>query len=261
VEINQHTKLKDIFYNFRTKNDWTLREFANKVGFLTYSYLGKIERGEVLPSRDTLKKIADRFDLSYYRLLLSAGYKVDLEKDIKTVDLGIRGKELQKFILTNSLSIYALPDLGNLITESKINPYTFCDIIGIQYSELKDLVNLDRSVSLEEALRICKFLAIKFYEGFQIVRKGVYHSFVIDDEDVAMTIHKYIEEESNVFYRIRDDEILYVKDKQYNYIASNNKLIFDDCFEEKLTQDEIEYLKECLIVYRKLNLKPLKPIP
>ena len=60
----------------REKNDVSLRELANELGFSSHAHIGRIETGEKKPSAELVLKIARHFDVTTDHLM-----KDELELD------------------------------------------------------------------------------------------------------------------------------------------------------------------------------------
>ena len=60
----------------RQKNDVSLRELANELGFSSHAHLGRIETGEKKPSAELVLKIARYFNVTTDQLM-----KDELELD------------------------------------------------------------------------------------------------------------------------------------------------------------------------------------
>ena len=65
----------------RQKNDVSLRELANQLGFSSHAHLGRIEIGEKKPSAELVLQIARFFDVSTDQLM-----KDELEIDKNQID-------------------------------------------------------------------------------------------------------------------------------------------------------------------------------
>ncbi|HHY80764.1 MAG TPA: helix-turn-helix domain-containing protein [Thermoanaerobacter sp.] len=73
-------KLGELIKKYREENKMSLREFAKKAG-LSHSYINNLENGidprsgkEVMPTIETLKKIAQAMDMELNDLLTQIGY-------------------------------------------------------------------------------------------------------------------------------------------------------------------------------------------
>lgn len=78
-------KLGELIKKFREENKMSLREFAKKAG-LSHSYINNLENGidprsgkEVMPTIETLKKIAQAMNMELNDLLKQIGY-IEAEK-------------------------------------------------------------------------------------------------------------------------------------------------------------------------------------
>ena len=78
--------------NLRLENDLSLRELASELN-ISYSSLGKYERGEQEPSFETLKKIAERFHVTIDYLLGFSNVKnpnyTEINKELGLTDTSI----------------------------------------------------------------------------------------------------------------------------------------------------------------------------
>lgn len=73
-------KLGDLIRKYRQENDLSLRDFAKKAG-LSHSYVSSLENGfdprsgkEVIPTIETLKKVANAMNMELDDLLAQIGY-------------------------------------------------------------------------------------------------------------------------------------------------------------------------------------------
>lgn len=91
IKLTAGDKIREL----RKKHGHTLKELGVKIG-LTYGALGKIERGEINPTVDNLKKISDVYDVpvSYFLDEIPQELK---ELDVKWIAFA---KELQDKRLT-----------------------------------------------------------------------------------------------------------------------------------------------------------------
>ena len=67
--------------NLRLENDLSLRELASELN-ISYSSLGKYERGEQEPSFETLKKIAEKENMSFNNVIVSC-----IQNSLDQIDL------------------------------------------------------------------------------------------------------------------------------------------------------------------------------
>jgi len=51
--------------NLRIKKGLTQQQFAEKLGYITNSYVSDVESGHFIPSREKLRKIAKALDVSF----------------------------------------------------------------------------------------------------------------------------------------------------------------------------------------------------
>lgn len=75
--MNEHSELDFIFRvnisRFRQENGWSLRDCADEIG-ISFSYLGKILRGEQSPRLSTVSKAADALGIPPARLITQLIY-------------------------------------------------------------------------------------------------------------------------------------------------------------------------------------------
>jgi transcriptional regulator with XRE-family HTH domain len=104
-------KLGELIKKYREENKMSLREFAKKAG-LSHSYINNLESGidprsgkEVMPTIETLKKIAQAMDMELNDLLTQIGYiETDREQsrqwqpELTEKDKKDIAKELEKMI-------------------------------------------------------------------------------------------------------------------------------------------------------------------
>jgi transcriptional regulator with XRE-family HTH domain len=250
--VYKNTTIGTILNRYRAKNNLSLRALAEKVGF-SYSYLAKIERGEIfLIPKDTVGLIAEKLDLSPYRMMICAGHEVDIEKDVRTIDLKLSDEELKD--LLQKYRIYMLfHHLSTLFSNYKISIDKILNAIRMTKERLEDIFS-GEPVALDEVVTICLQFNKRFDELFQIVRVNYDVKFkgMQNDEDVALAVHSYIERNRKLFR------------KPYLEVASTSEIAFNtntnhQNFDElggTLTDDEIIYLRQCLNVYRGLKLRP-----
>ena len=62
----------EILRDLRAKTGVGIKRLAPELG-ITYSYLSKLENGEIAPSQELVERVADYFDYDSDRLLISAG--------------------------------------------------------------------------------------------------------------------------------------------------------------------------------------------
>lgn len=60
----------------RKRQDWTLRELADRLGYDSYSIVGKWEAGKATPPISTIEKLADLFRIPVNAILKSNLWEV-----------------------------------------------------------------------------------------------------------------------------------------------------------------------------------------
>lgn len=95
--------------NLRLENDLSLRELANELN-ISYSSLGKYERGEQEPSFETLKKIAERFHVTIDYLLGFSNVKnpnyTEINKELGLTDTSIEIIRKEKGNIATGLNAF-----------------------------------------------------------------------------------------------------------------------------------------------------------
>lgn len=256
--------LGEILTEYREQNGLGLREAAEKIG-ISYSYLGKIERQDVRPPKETVIKIAETLGLSVYRLLISTGYVVDIQKDVRTVDLNLDHTDLLHVLEKHR--IYATMYLRQEIYKVEPDYRVFCERIDFEYERFYDIISKTRHATLHEAAILCLFLDAKFSDVFQIKKINYDVKFIgmQKEEDVALQCHIMIEKFKikNREKMLRSDEIAvtteYEDSKKDGF--SRNALSLDLLNSDMknylldVSEDELFYLMHQLQLYRQLKLR------
>lgn len=73
-------KLGNYIRDKRKEKEVTLRKLAENSG-LSFSHLSKLERGEHMPSKETLDIVSDALELDKYEIYLLAGYSTDADME------------------------------------------------------------------------------------------------------------------------------------------------------------------------------------
>jgi transcriptional regulator with XRE-family HTH domain len=257
--------LGEILTEYREQNGLGLREAAEKIG-ISYSYLGKIERQDVRPPKETVIKIAETLGLSVYRLLNSSGYVVDILKDVRTVDLNLTHVELLEVLEKHR--IYATMYLRQEVYKVEPNYRKFCDKINFEYERFYDITTNERYTTLHEAATLCLFLNVNFSDVFQIKKVNYDVKFIgmQKEEDVALQCHMMIEKfkiKSREKKNESSDEIAVTAENDnsrkinFSTHAISQELINSDMKKYLLdiNDDELYYLVRQLQLYRQLRLK------
>jgi SOS-response transcriptional repressor LexA/transcriptional regulator with XRE-family HTH domain len=191
--FEKQRELREILSEYRKKHDISLRQLEEMVG-LSYSYLSKIERNEVIPPRDTVLQLADGMKLSKYQMLLSAGYAVDLERDllINRIDWSLKDLENQ---LTTKYQIVATPFFNKLLDSKRLTSKKLSNIMRIDLETTIEIISGRKPITYELARNFCMVLAVYFFNIFR-VKKPTYDVKIMgafNDEEVALLIHRSIE--------------------------------------------------------------------
>lgn len=169
-----------------------MRDLSDQIG-LSYGYLGKIERGDVQPPKETVILIAEKIGESPYDLLVAANYSVNIEKDIPVEDLHWTDEQVTVEMMR--YRIYPHHLLNEKIKERRYLKFT----LHIELNNTKERVQQIMAgyhVSLQEAVSLCHLLEDKFCELFFV--KPVQNIRFIGqrkNEEVALQIHKYVEKQ------------------------------------------------------------------
>lgn len=124
-----HNDFGSFLKKYREEHNLTLRDL-NKITGISYSQLGKIERGENNPSRQTVLNVAKSLNLPEDELLIMAGY-VPAE-DSKQVMVMVSGKQ-----------IYLTPEEFKVFEEfRKQQPAIFHDLATDTEKKVKSLISM-----------------------------------------------------------------------------------------------------------------------
>ena len=156
--LSDKNKFGEFLRNYRqNEKKMTLRDLSKITG-ISFSHLGKIERGEHNPSRQTIEIIADSLGLPKDKLLLMAGYAPD-DRKIDNLFKNVNN-DLPKLTPHDEKNI--TKDLEEILNSLESGRgYAHFDGQSIE-----DLDEEDRELlkaSLETSLRIAKQIAKKKY--------------------------------------------------------------------------------------------------
>lgn len=74
-------ELGSLLKSGRTEHDYTLREVEEKIG-ISNAYLSQLENGSAnKPSPEVLFKLSELYDISYERLMKTAGHPLPMKND------------------------------------------------------------------------------------------------------------------------------------------------------------------------------------
>lgn len=209
--------LAEIMTRYREQNSLSLRQMEEVVG-LSFSYLSKIERGEIQPSKDTLKSISNKLNIPYYRLVIAAGHTFDLETDLGEESVYENSKEKNESyrLLGDAYQIYTLPIVRDIVTKNNISLSVLSSITEIPVSNVEKIINMDLPIGLEVAAKVNIFYNIQFYKVFQILK-------IEEDQDenreleIALSVHNHIESQKLALLK-----------KQYKEtLSTNNSIVFN----------------------------------
>ncbi|NUU74607.1 helix-turn-helix domain-containing protein [Paenibacillus xylanilyticus] len=222
-------RIHDIILDYREAHGMSRRELAAKSKYSEKSLQNYERAADVwIPLEKALYLGKKIMGLSDYTILLS--YYVNTP----IIGVDITGTviplEEVRNLLSSSYSITALASLHHAFEDNELKIQVSIDT-GINYQRLEDIRQTfykDRPVEIEEALRICKVLGKKFSELFGVVPED----YANDEKalDIATTLQDYIEKQDSNFVN-------------WEKVDSN------------LSKREVDYLREMLAVFRKLNLK------
>ncbi|MCM3257051.1 helix-turn-helix transcriptional regulator [Paenibacillus lautus] len=224
--------LKDLLVNFRQINGYTRGEIYNRT-FISEKSIQNYENGSSDISLNSAYILGRMLGMSDYNILISYHpfennpiIGIDIsgeEKDMPEDDVMLQEINYNYYISGNG-SLYLLIRDDEVLSDLSVET----NIPKERLKEIKDSYYKECKVSIDEVISICKALNKRFSEIFALVA----FDFVSDSNgiNVAHALQRYIQKHKNPI-------------TTYEQISSG------------LTDNEVQYLKEMLKVYRKLNLE------
>ncbi|WP_010503771.1 helix-turn-helix domain-containing protein [Paenibacillus elgii] len=223
---------------YRNKRNWTLEDMAAYKGY-SASYHGKIERGEFDPPLKYVINMSNALGFDIYNSLVAhngRSFRRSVAPPTNAQELS--EKEMVDLLNKSQYSISALFKFfaeycytENYKSENAGNVTKLCVLTSIpeeRILEIANSYNFHYRVSLPDALRICSVLNKRFHEIFAITTTDMADKMAAN---IAITVENYIEKHREKVRRFSE-------------------------VDDQLTEDEVKYLEEMLIVYRTLKLRP-----
>ncbi|BCG59726.1 helix-turn-helix domain-containing protein [Paenibacillus sp. URB8-2] len=223
---------RNLFADYRRTNGLTRKQVAIETGF-SESFIQKFENEEILTNTrmENIFRLGDYMRMSKYNTLIS------LRDKTYVLGIDLSGDPVPEDIMFQELNNkYAINALGNLIDILSVDMAAVSvktNISEVRLNEIKKSRLENFSVSVNEAILICKALNKKFSEIFALVAED----FRGDQNaiNIAQTLQNYIENQ-----RIPETTF-------------GSEIAID------ISNDEKEFLIEMLTAFRKLRLSPQKP--
>jgi transcriptional regulator with XRE-family HTH domain len=243
--FEKQINLANAIYTYRKINNLSLREASNLLK-VSHTFLGKIEKGtgNANPTELTIYTISRNSNLPYYQLMMSSDHSFGDIKGMSTEDLNWDISKLQH-ALSSNYNIEATTEFKRIYTYKEQVLQSLGDknplkSLSMNEDRMMEIALIQTDVTLDEAIEI----SLAFYTPFSTLFRIKKPSYDLnqnndDDANVAYQVHKHIEKVRIPYLKLRDE----------NTTTLENRL---DKLRERIgTLAEIEYLDECLSLYRK----------
>jgi SOS-response transcriptional repressor LexA len=161
----------DYFSEIRTKEGYkSQRSLADKSG-ISYSTISRIELGQHKANPETLRELANCFlSVSYEELMRNAGY-MDIESVASVLEpLRLRAKYSSIFEDMKNYKIYCKRNnLRDYINYRNLSVNSIIsNLDNVSYGDFLETLNIDRSITLENALKLAVYYRFKFSDMFNL---------------------------------------------------------------------------------------------
>jgi transcriptional regulator with XRE-family HTH domain len=222
------------------------RDLAEKSG-VSNATISRLEAGMTKPTPEVLRELANCFvSVTYEELMQKAGYSdllTALREDgaVYTTDLNKLGPIYEGVIQKLKFrKIYVRDNnLAIQLSQKNIQITSVANNLEADAMEFLEILEGKRNISLADAVKLCKFYRISCLNCFKL--EEVNNSTSEQDNEILMEIDTIIQDELV-------GKALFHNHNKYTRAIQNIQI----------TYDELEYLGQCLRVYRELNLKPFK---
>ncbi len=218
------------------------RDLAEKSG-VSNATISRLESGTTKPSPEVLRELANCFvNVTYEELMQNAGY-MDLLSVIRedgaiyTTDLEKLGSKYESIIDRLKFRKIYVRDNNLLLTLTgkNISITSVSNNLEIGTIELLEILEGKRNITLVDVVKLAKLYKLKCLDNFKLEESQNHSS--AEDDSVLINLDKIIQK-----------ELIEVVSK-YN----KNKFT-EDIKRNHISEEELEYLAQCLKLYRDLNL-------